>query len=85
MMAEPGEELQESHHPLNSLRSRAGGVPAETIHTGGQYQELYHNLDPHNEDEDYEASLCQTLTSLLEDVTACDVQVALTIIILLYL
>ena len=75
-MAEPGEELQESHHPLNSLRSRAGGVPAETIHTGGQYQELYHNLDPHNEDEDYEASLCQTLTSLLEDVTACDVQVA---------
>lgn len=84
MMAEPGEELQESH-PLNSLRSRAGGVPAETIHTGGQYQELYHNLDPHNEDEDYEASLCQTLTSLLEDVTACDVQVALTIIILLYL
>jgi len=77
MMSEPGEELQESQ--LNPLRSRSGRVTAESIDSLEDYQEMFDNDDHgNNQEEDYEA-LCQTLNNLLEDLTACDVQLSLFI------
>ena len=47
----------------------------ETIESRDDYQELYGNDNDGRIAEDYEA-LCRTLENLLEDQTACDVQVS---------
>ncbi len=47
----------------------------ETIESRDDYQELYGNDNDSRIHEDYEA-LCRTLENLLEDLTACDVQVS---------
>ena len=56
------------------LNFRSGGRVTETIQSRDDYQELYGSDQDSPLDEDYGA-LCQTLENLLEDLTACDVQV----------
>merc|ERR1719460_2126013 len=76
-MSDPTEELQESQ-ALSSLRSRSGARGTENIETRDDYQELYGSDQDNRLEEDYEG-LCQTLENLLEDLTACDVQLSLFI------
>ena len=57
------------------LNTRSGGRVTGTIQSRDDYQELYDNDNDSRLDDDYEV-LCQTLENLLEDITACDVQVS---------
>ena len=62
------------------LLCRSGGRVTETIQSRDDYQELYGGDDQDRRLVEDSEALRETLENLLEDLTACDVQVKLTIL-----